>query len=91
MLALAVLDIAAWEPARSWLLIYVATKSAFAGWALAMRDTFGTGRIGELSGWIRRAPFLALALAVTIGAFRMHRRRGTSSSAATAAQAPSLG
>jgi NADH:ubiquinone oxidoreductase subunit 2 (subunit N) len=66
MLALAVLDIAAWEPARSWLLIYVATKSAFAGWALAMRDTFGTGRIGELSGWLRRAPLLGLALAVIV-------------------------
>ena len=79
MLALAVLDVAAWEPARSWLLIYVATKSAFAGWALAMRDTFGTGRIGELSGWIRRAPFLAVALAIivvaTVGRARTARLR----------------
>ena len=60
MLALAILDIAAWEPARSWLLIYVATKSAFAGWALAMRDTFGSachgaGRLMSRKAAIRGA------------------------------------
>ncbi len=68
MLALAIFDPAAWEPARSWLLVYVVTKSAFAGWALAMRAAFGTSRIAELSGWLRRAPLLAVALAGIVAA-----------------------
>ncbi|MCU0504276.1 MAG: hypothetical protein MUE82_00655 [Chloroflexi bacterium] len=68
LLALAVFDSQVWEPARTWLLIYVVTKSAFAGWALAMRASFGTSRIGELSGWIRRAPLLAVTLGVIVAA-----------------------
>ena len=68
LLALAVFDPQIWEPARTWLLIYVVTKSAFAGWALAMRASFETSRIGELSGWIRRAPLLAVSLAVIVAA-----------------------
>jgi NADH:ubiquinone oxidoreductase subunit 2 (subunit N) len=68
LLALAVFDAQVWEPARTWLLIYVVTKSAFAGWALAMRASFGTSRIGELSGWIRRAPLLAITLAFIVAA-----------------------
>ncbi len=68
LLALAVFDPQVWEPARTWLLIYVVTKSAFAGWALAMRASFGTSRIGELSGWIRRAPLLAITLALIVAA-----------------------
>lgn len=68
MLALAIFDPAAWEPARSWLLVYVVTKSAFAGWALAMRAAFGTSRIAELSGWLPRAPLLAIALAGIVAA-----------------------
>jgi len=52
---------------------------------------FGPGeRLGPMT-LLRDGSLLALALAVTIGAFLMHRRRGTSSRAATAAQAPSLG
>jgi membrane protease YdiL (CAAX protease family) len=52
---------------------------------------FGPGeRLGPMT-LLRDGSLLALALGVTIGAFLMHRRRGTSSSAATAAQAPSLG
>jgi len=66
MLALTILQIGGWEPARTWLLVYVATKGAFAGWAVAMRGAFGTSRIAELSGWIRRAPLLAIALAAIV-------------------------
>lgn len=52
---------------------------------------FGPGeRLGPMT-LLRDGSLLALALAVTIGAFLVHRSRGTSSSAATAAQAPSLG
>ena len=66
MLALTVLEVGGWEPARTWLLVYVATKSAFAGWAVAVHGAFGTGRIAELSGWARRAPLLAIALAAIV-------------------------
>ncbi len=66
MLALTILQVGGWEPARTWLLVYVATKGAFAGWAVAMRGAFGTSRIAELSGWMRRAPLLAIALAAII-------------------------
>jgi NADH-quinone oxidoreductase subunit N len=62
LLGIAVLDPAAWEPTRIWLLAFVAGKSAFAAWAAAMRATFGTNRLRELRGWARRAPILALAL-----------------------------
>jgi hypothetical protein len=42
------------------------TRSAFAAWAVAVRGAFGTRRIAELSGWILRAPLLAVALAVIV-------------------------
>jgi formate hydrogenlyase subunit 3/multisubunit Na+/H+ antiporter MnhD subunit len=66
LLGIAVLDPAAWEPTRLWLLAFVAGKSAFAAWAAAMRATFGSHRLSELRGWARRAPVLALALAAIV-------------------------
>ena len=66
ILGLAVLDATAWEPARTWILVFVMTRSAFAAWAVAVRGAFGTRRIAELSGWILRAPLLALGLAVIV-------------------------
>ncbi|MEX2011043.1 MAG: proton-conducting transporter membrane subunit, partial [Chloroflexota bacterium] len=66
LLGIAVLDPAAWEPTRIWLLAFVAGKSAFAAWAAAMRATFGTNRLRELRGWARRAPILALALVAIV-------------------------
>lgn len=69
LLGIAVLDPAAWEPTRLWLLAFVAGKSAFAAWAAAMRATFGTHKLRDLRGWARRAPILALALlAIAIAA-----------------------
>jgi NADH:ubiquinone oxidoreductase subunit 2 (subunit N) len=62
LLALASLDPAAWEPARAWIIVFVLAKSAFAGWAVAVRTAYGTRRIPELSGWARRSPLLGLAL-----------------------------
>ncbi|HKG57004.1 MAG TPA: proton-conducting transporter membrane subunit [Candidatus Limnocylindrales bacterium] len=62
LLGLAAFDPAAWGPARVWLLALVVSKTAFAGWAGAMRATFGTGRVAELGGWATRAPILAVAL-----------------------------
>jgi NADH:ubiquinone oxidoreductase subunit 2 (subunit N) len=45
LLAIAALDPAAWAPARTWILAFVASRSAFAAWAAATRAWFGTGRV----------------------------------------------
>ena len=37
ILGLAALDPAAWEPARTWILVFVTVRSAFAAWAVAVR------------------------------------------------------
>jgi formate hydrogenlyase subunit 3/multisubunit Na+/H+ antiporter MnhD subunit len=66
ILGLAVLDSTAWQPARTWILVYLVTRSAFAAWAVAVRGAFGTRRVAELGGWIRKAPLLAAALAVIV-------------------------
>jgi NADH-quinone oxidoreductase subunit N len=68
LLAIASFDSTAWAPAHTWLLAFVVSKSAFAAWAAAMRWTFGTVRIGSLSGWCGRAPLLGVALAVIAAA-----------------------
>jgi formate hydrogenlyase subunit 3/multisubunit Na+/H+ antiporter MnhD subunit len=62
VLGLAVLDPSIWEPARTWLLIFVVARSAFAAWVVALHGGFGTRRLGELGGWARRAPVLAVGL-----------------------------
>jgi hypothetical protein len=71
VLGLGVLDPAIWEPVRTWILVLVVARSAFAAWAVALHGGFGTRRLPELTGWARRAPALALGLvgivAATIG------------------------
>jgi hypothetical protein len=62
VLGLAVLDPAGWEPARTWLLVFVVGRSAFAAWVLAIHGGFGTRRLPDLAGWARRAPVLAASL-----------------------------
>jgi len=64
VLALAGLDPAVWAPSRTWLLVFVVGRSAFAAWVVAINGAFGTRRLPELAGWARRAPILAIALAV---------------------------
>ncbi|MEO8230039.1 MAG: proton-conducting transporter membrane subunit [Chloroflexota bacterium] len=61
ILGLAVLDPVAWQPTRTWILVFVVAKTAFAAWAVAVRTRFGTRRIAELGGWARRSPGLAVA------------------------------
>ena len=68
LLALASLDPAAGEPTRTWILAFVLSKSAFAGWAVAVRGAFGTRRLAELGGWARRSPLLGVALGVIAAA-----------------------
>jgi NADH:ubiquinone oxidoreductase subunit 2 (subunit N) len=66
ILGLAALDPAAWEPARTWVIVFVMVRSAFAAWAVAVRGAFGTRRITELNGWALRAPVLAVALGLIV-------------------------
>jgi formate hydrogenlyase subunit 3/multisubunit Na+/H+ antiporter MnhD subunit len=68
LLALAVLDPAVWAPARLWIIAYIVARSAFAAWVAAIRTTFWTGRIEDLRGWALRAPVLAVALVLILGA-----------------------
>ena len=66
LLAFAVLDPAAWTPGRTWILAFVVTRSAFAGWAAVIRHTFWTGRLPDLRGWAIRSPLLAVGLVTII-------------------------
>jgi hypothetical protein len=64
VLALAGFDPAVWEPSRTWILVFVVGRSAFAAWVVAIHGGFGSRRLPELAGWARRAPLLAVALIV---------------------------
>lgn len=66
ILALVALDPDAWAPARTWILVLVVARSAFAAWAGGLRVAFRTGRIVELRGWIVRSPLLAVALGLIV-------------------------
>lgn len=66
LLAIGSLDAATWGPARTWLLGFVVAKSAFAAWSVALRAAYGTGRLAELDGWLRRAPILLLVLLLVV-------------------------
>jgi NADH-quinone oxidoreductase subunit N len=62
ILALGSLDAEVWAPARIWILVFVATRSAFAAWAAGVRTGFWTGSVPDLRGWARRSPILGGAL-----------------------------
>ena len=55
LLALASRDAGAAEPARLWLLAFVAAKTAFVAWAAAASGAFGSSDLRKLR-WLRRAP-----------------------------------
>src|SRR5207245_852965 len=59
LLAFGPLDPATWQPVRTWILVFVLAKTAFAAWVLAIRARFGTRRLGELHGRARSRPSLA--------------------------------
>jgi len=62
LLALAALDPAARDAARAWVLVFATTRTAMIGWTIAFRAAFGTGRLRDTTGWLRRAPALGVAL-----------------------------
>ena len=65
LLGFAALTPEAWGPARTWLLVLATTKAALTAWSAVMEDRFGTRRIPDLRGWVRRSPLLAAALLLT--------------------------
>ena len=68
ILALAVLDPAAWAPSRIWVMTFVVGRAAFGAWAAGVGVAFSTGRIDHLRGWATRSPILAVALALVAAA-----------------------
>lgn len=62
ILGFAALDPTAREAVRAWLVPFVASRAALVGWAIAFRAAFGTSRLSEARGWLRRAPALGAAL-----------------------------
>jgi NADH:ubiquinone oxidoreductase subunit 2 (subunit N) len=63
LLALAARSDAAAQPARLWLLVFIASKTALVAWAAAMSRAYGTSTLGKLRGWLRKTPLLGFALA----------------------------
>jgi NADH-quinone oxidoreductase subunit N len=63
VLGFASLDPTGREAVRAWLVPFLASRTALIGWAIAFRAAFGTGRLSESRGWLRRAPTLGVALA----------------------------
>lgn len=63
LLGFAALEPAGREAVRAWLVPFVASRTALIAWAIAFRAAFGTGRISEARGWLRRAPALGVSLA----------------------------
>ena len=66
LLALAALDPAARDAARAWVLVFATTRTAMIGWTVAFRAAFGSGRLRDTTGWMRRAPALGVALAAIL-------------------------
>jgi formate hydrogenlyase subunit 3/multisubunit Na+/H+ antiporter MnhD subunit len=66
LLALAARNEAAAEPARMWLLAFIAAKTGLVAWAAAVSRAFGTSKLGRLHGWLRRTPLLGLALLAVV-------------------------
>jgi len=66
LLALAARSDAAAQPARLWLLVFIASKTTLVAWAAAMSRSFGTSNLGKLRGWLRKTPLLGVALAAIV-------------------------
>jgi NADH:ubiquinone oxidoreductase subunit 2 (subunit N) len=70
LLGLASLDPSSWGPARTWLVVLAASKSAMLTWSAVVEARFETRSIPDLRGWLRRAPILGTALVVvTVATF----------------------
>jgi hypothetical protein len=66
LLALASRSDAAAEPARLWLVVFVAAKAGLVAWVAAAARAFGTTNLGQMRGWLRRTPILGIALVAIV-------------------------
>ncbi len=66
ILALGSLEPTVWTPARTWILVFIASRSAFAAWVAGIRAGFWTGSVADLRGWARRSPLLGAALVAIV-------------------------
>ncbi len=66
LLALTARSDAVAEPARLWLLVFVAAKTGLVAWVAAAARTFGTANLGQMRGWLRRTPILGIALVAIV-------------------------
>lgn len=66
LLGFGALDPAAWGPARAWLLVLAISKTALAAWTTVAEERFESRSIGDMGGWIRRAPVLAAGYVLVI-------------------------
>jgi NADH-quinone oxidoreductase subunit N len=62
VLALSIVGPGAAAPAKTWILVFIVARGAFAVWTAGIRAGFFTGRVADLRGWARRSPILAVAL-----------------------------
>ncbi len=62
LLGFSSLDPIGHEAIRAWLVPFVASRAALVGWVIAFRAAFGTARLSESRGWLRRAPALGVGL-----------------------------
>jgi len=62
ILAVASSDPGAFAAARTWLIFFGLSRTVMAAALLGLERTFGTRRVGELGGWLRRMPMTGLAL-----------------------------
>jgi NADH:ubiquinone oxidoreductase subunit 2 (subunit N) len=56
------------QPARLWLLAFVIAKSALVAWAATVSWAFESSSLGDLRGWLRRAPILGIGLVLIVAA-----------------------
>ncbi len=66
LLALTARGDAVAEPARLWLLVFVAAKTGLVAWVAAAARTFGTTNLGQMRGWLRKTPILGIALVAIV-------------------------
>ncbi len=75
LLGFSSLDPAGRDALRAWLVPFVASRAGLVGWVIAFRAAFGTTRLSEARGWLRRAPALGVGARRDRGRHRGLARR----------------